>query len=197
VTFAERCSIRATTGAVAVALVLAASPATAQVNTWNLVGVTFADGGTASGFITYDASTDTIVDWDVSVSGGNEATFPAFNYTSSNSSGTTSVIAGLPQPLLRVGVGGAPGDRQFRVTPTLALDGADPSVPIDTVSNGGSGSVECFNCGPSRLISDGDLVLAAVPVTGTFGRAALAALLLAAAIGTLRRRAAVPPSDYA
>lgn len=48
--------------------------------TWTLDNVTFADGGVATGTFDYVASRNSIVDWNVSVSGGDETTFPPFTY---------------------------------------------------------------------------------------------------------------------
>lgn len=48
--------------------------------TWTLSGVTFTDGGIASGTFEYDADTDTVSSWDINVTGGDTASFPVFNY---------------------------------------------------------------------------------------------------------------------
>ncbi len=46
------------------------SPAHAEPITWNLVNVRFSDGGTAQGYICFDATRRTVLDFDVRVSGG-------------------------------------------------------------------------------------------------------------------------------
>ena len=49
--------------------------------TWTLNGVTFNDGASASGSFEFDHAIQTVVDWDISVSGGDESTFPPFTYS--------------------------------------------------------------------------------------------------------------------
>lgn len=58
--------------------------ASADIVTWNLSGVTFADGGTATGFFTVDTSSGTLSSVDISVAGGNTTLFPVLTYTSPN-----------------------------------------------------------------------------------------------------------------
>ena len=48
---------------------MSALPAQADPIIWTLHGVTFDDGGTATGRFTYDAATNTYYDWNVSVTG--------------------------------------------------------------------------------------------------------------------------------
>jgi hypothetical protein len=66
------------------------TPALADTVTWTLTGVTFADGGTASGFFTTDSTLGTLLSVDISVAGGNTTLFPAFTYN----------IASPPNPTL-------------------------------------------------------------------------------------------------
>ncbi len=48
---------------------------------WTLNGVTFDDGGIATGSFVFDADANELVSWNVEVSGGNETDFPPFVYT--------------------------------------------------------------------------------------------------------------------
>ena len=157
---------------VGLAVLLALStPAFAQVNTWNLSGVTLSDGTTASGFITYNFGTSTVLNWMVTVQLGTNPTFTARTYDPSNSTAFTQNL-GNPQTTIILQELPAPpaGQRQWRVTPASALDGALPVVPINlATAGGGSGSVECFNCSPFRPITGGNLVLAAVPTMSNAG----------------------------
>lgn len=69
------------------AVCLIASVAQAGVYRMTLKDVAFADGGTASGWFEADTFSDAGVpdNWDITVTGGNESLFPAFDYTPSNS----------------------------------------------------------------------------------------------------------------
>jgi len=55
------------------------SMAVAALVDWTMNG-TFADGGTLNGSFTFDANTHTATNWNLSVAGGNTATFPPFTY---------------------------------------------------------------------------------------------------------------------
>lgn len=122
-----------------------------------LSNVGFADGGEASGTFIYDSDTDAVVNWNIMVTGGNEASFPPFTYSISNST-VASFDAGDLQPRITFRV---PEDsRSFRITPTASLAGAgNVALQLDT-GGGGSGGVECFNCNPFRLIDSGSLLIA-------------------------------------
>ena len=53
----------------------------AEPLTWSLDNVTFNDGGIATGSFTIDASLNSVLNWNISVSGGDQVVFPTFNYT--------------------------------------------------------------------------------------------------------------------
>lgn len=64
--------------AAVVAILTVSSPAQAVLLNWNLDGVTYDDGGIASGSFQYDADTEQIGNIDISVTNG--TTFSSFNY---------------------------------------------------------------------------------------------------------------------
>jgi len=78
-------------GVIVGSLIGLASPAVATPVLWNLSGVTFADGGTASGSFTYDAATGTYSSWSISVVGGTTAALPTFTYDAGSSKPTNCV----------------------------------------------------------------------------------------------------------
>ncbi len=176
-------------------LLLFASQASAQINTWNLSGVTFDDSTTASGFITYNFGTSSVTNWSVSVQAS--PSFTARTYDPGNS--TVSVNdTGNTQLTIMFQESPAPGfsQRQFRITPVSALDGTLTTVPVNLATIGnGSGAVECFNCGPFRLIVAGSFTIAAVPTMSGPLLIGLTTLLMATGSWMLlRRRVSVAPA---
>jgi hypothetical protein len=137
--------------------VLAAAPFTfASTVMWNLNDVTFSDAATASGSFSFDADTNTLSNWDISVTSG---VLSAFTYTPSDSTaGSHFQEAGYQDELLFMANGST---RQLRMTPLSALTDSGVTVPINlNTFGGGSGSVECFNCSPYREIVSGSFVTA-------------------------------------
>ena len=123
--------------------------------TWTLQGVTFQDGGTASGTIQYDADTNHGSDWNISVSGGNTGIFPAITYTPTDS--TFQILAGTfvfdgPQAPSINPIPGA--NRNIRFNFDAALTNAGGT---EGFNQAGLGSIECYNCSPFRLIVAGDV----------------------------------------
>lgn len=161
-----------------VALALCAGiPASASV-IWNLSGVAFADGGIATGFFTWDASTDTMGAYSISVSGGDIDTFPAVAYDNGDSSATWMLLIGDSNNTFIFEMNGSV--RELRFTPITDLTNAGGTVPLNlSTANGGSGGVECFNCGPFRLIDAGSLT-SATPEPATLGMSILALGILVA-----------------
>ena len=124
---------------------------------WTLSGVRFEDGGTASGSFVYDADTQLLSAWSLAVDGGSATAFPPITYHTSNSTIYADSGFSNPQPTIIATLGGS--QRQIRVTPIAALTNAGGTVAINLATAGGnSGSIECYNCGPSREIVAGDLV---------------------------------------
>jgi hypothetical protein len=163
-------------GALALAgLVLTAGalPAQATPITWNLDGVTFSDGTTASGSFTIDAAAHTWSSLNISTMSG---VLSAFTYDASNSGiyfngfgpNAFSIIPGNGQRYLT-----------FSFLDPLPINGG--SAAINTAA-----SWECNNCGTFRMVTHGSLTSAAanVPEPGTLAIMAPALGL----IGFLARR---------
>lgn len=135
----------------------------ASTVTWNLNGVTFNDAATATGTFDWDVDTHTLSNWNISVGAG---TLSAFTYTPADSAaGSYLQVSGYQEELL-FSVNGS--TRQLRMTPVNALTNAGGIDPINLNTwGGGSGAVECFNCGPYRPIVAGSF--AAAPEPGSLG----------------------------
>jgi len=55
-------------------------------------------------------------------------------------------------------------ERTLRITPVAVLDGTPPTVAVDTATAaGGSGGMECYNCGAPRRIVSGSFVMTPLP----------------------------------
>lgn len=123
----------------------------ASTVTWNLNNVAFSDGATASGSFDFNADTNTLSNWDISVTSG---ALSAFTYIPADSTaGSYFQETGYQDELLFMVNGST---RQLRLTPLTALTDAGGTVDINlNTFGGGSGSVECFNCGPYRLVVSG------------------------------------------
>ncbi len=128
-------------------------PASAVTLTWTLKNVIFDDGGQAVGSFNYDANTNTLSNWNISVSGGNESTFPPLTYAPSNSE--TDIfdnvyLFGLNDDSLR----------EIRFEPISSLTNAGGTIPFNPASIFAS---ECYNCSPFRAFVSGSLTAKAVP----------------------------------
>jgi hypothetical protein len=149
-------------------------------------------GGTAAGWFVFDAATQVVSDWSISVSGGDETVFPPFAWAPSaddeallpyadviNFSGDAAP-AGLPW---------ASRPRQIRLDLATPLPDAYGTVLIDPSSVIGEDlGAECFACLPFRFIVSGAVTStppAAVPEPSTL---LLLASGLAVALRTTRRR---------
>lgn len=142
--------------------VLAVAPISfASTVTWNLSNVAFGDAATASGSFSFDADTNTLSTWNISVTSG---ALSAFTYTPSDSTaGSYFQVSGYQNELLFMVNGST---RELRMTPVNALTdaGGTDAINLNTFGNG-SGSVECFNCGPYREIVSGSFTTAAATAT--------------------------------
>lgn len=144
--------------AVAAALIFgAAAPAHADVMTWNLSGVTFTDGTTASGFVNMDPTAKVKSTFNVSTMNGG---LSAFTYDNSNSGLYFGGGAGPNNFILFTNQ----GNRYFNFSFTNALNASGGSFALNTAS-----SYECTNCGQFRMVTGGSLSTAAtdVPEPGT------------------------------
>ncbi|MBU6198744.1 MAG: hypothetical protein KGI64_09655 [Xanthomonadaceae bacterium] len=132
-----------------------ASGAFAFPVTWTLSGATFSDSGTATGSFVYDADTNTLSNWSVSVAGGNTTTFPPITYDTTSASGYYS-----PSNATTLGVLLSIGSRQVRIPGTSALSDAGGTLAINLAS---PAQGECYNCAPYRVFAAGSLVGTAAP----------------------------------
>lgn len=140
-------------------LAFTAAAAFANPITWTLTA-TFADGGTASGTFTYDYDTNTFSNWNVSAAGGNTTVFPPFDFTptssvlSFNSNDPTGLtiafvsFATFPDP-----TAGTPENLVLGATLASPLTDALGAINISPSAY----SYECYDCGPSRAITNGTL----------------------------------------
>jgi PEP-CTERM motif len=147
--------IFASCAAVALASAMAL-PAQAAILNWALGGVTFADGGTASGTFSTDTATGFVTAFNVSTAGG--STLSPFSYTAGTSTVQDNLFA--PQSFLLINTA---------ITRYVALVFANPltagGVNSLAIGNFPVGSYECDNCNAVRYVTSGfaTTVTAAVP----------------------------------
>jgi hypothetical protein len=158
--------------------------------TWTLQNAVFSDYGTATGSFVFDNTTDTIVSYDISTSGGDTGTFPAFVFENGAPDNTGTYVdtgndylnfeTDITQP------GGNPyGDLQLQL-PTYPLPAMGGTVWFD-LSN--PYQAECYNCDPYRSFVSGDVTtVSAVPEPGVVTLLGCGFFGLA---GMLRRKMAV------
>jgi len=133
-----------------------ASTAQATPILWNLNDVQFKDGGVATGWFTFDASTNDITDFSIRVSGGDTGTFAPLTYSTSNSSAYKALWKGYQDYVFFL----KGSTRLISFATSVAL--TDAGNPTDLVN--APFSAECYNCAPYRTYaSPGRLIAAAVP----------------------------------
>lgn len=163
----DRSSIWARRTARAACLLLLGLPllASATPVRWVFANARFADGGTITGRFTYDADTNVVSNWNVSVAGGNTATFPPITYDTTTSITGAQPLIGNTQTTVLFYLNGSP--RTLRVTPVTDFTNAGGTVAINlNTPNNRSGGLECFNCGPAREITSGSFI--GTPVAAGF-----------------------------
>lgn len=153
--------------------------ARAAVLRWTLNDVVFSDGGQASGYFDIDAtlmsmpscedcvSRSGMLDWNITVSGGEEYNFPNFSFTP-NSSWDEVESAKPPRFPGTIIIFHEKRDNDtperiisFYLASPLTNEGGEiPLIQIDS----GVGSGECFNCNPYRKIVSGTLTASPAPI---------------------------------
>ncbi len=135
------------------ALLAATSAAVAAPVRWTLKDVAFEDGGSAAGWFVYDEPTGLLIDWSLSVSGGDTLTFPP---TTWRAGASTAAVGDFGNPALTVFFYAGDPRRDLRMTPVADLTdaGGEVLLDLDTAFVHGGG-IDCFNCTPSRDISAG------------------------------------------
>jgi hypothetical protein len=153
-----KCGLLISRSLAALAMLLLSAAASANSVVWTLDGVTFDDGGTASGQFTLDADRQVLRPWSISVAGGNTANFPALTYSFGTNSTASTFNGGNPQDTIVFEL--TDGSlRQLRITPSAALTDSGGTIALDlATAHNESGGVECFNCGPARIVTAGSLV---------------------------------------
>jgi len=155
-----------------ICVILWAASSQAAPLTWNLDGVNFDDGGVATGNFVFDADTNTVLDWNISVSGGDEDLFPIFSYTPTTVIAVGVYTAGSGQSLQFFVDPNAPGgtadSRLLSLTTDAALTSAGGSVSLlsqISTPDGFFESAECYNCNPFRLVVNGTITAVPIPAT--------------------------------
>ena len=121
----------------AMAALLASTASYAGPLTWNLTDVTFDDGGTASGWFTYDADTNALSDWAITTTDGSVLSGATYTPAGYGYAYNGYFLFSLGSPYLLF-------------TPASALTDAGGTVAL---SQNGYGSYECNNCYPYRFAS--------------------------------------------
>lgn len=162
-------------------LSLVALPCAAMPLTWSLDNVTFTDGAVATGSFSYDADINSLIDWSISVSGGNETIFPAFSYTPTTIPDTGIFDTGLGLSFalfVDTFAGGGTLDSRVLVLSTLApLTDAGGIIALETAGRPEWESRECYNCNPYRLVETGS-IRSAVPEPSSLGILATGLILI-------------------
>jgi len=150
------------------------SPSYGAIVDWQLNGVTFSDGGIATGDFSFDSSTSLMVSFNISTSGGNTNNLPPTVYSSSNPNdhGSMSLFA-PPYPNDAIGMRdvsqstpldplGIDRILMMRFENTLSTPSAYNAIFTGVNQYGIHPSMECFDCSPYRIITGG--YVSAVPI---------------------------------
>jgi hypothetical protein len=139
-----------------VAALLAAAPSAAAVPVrWTLQNVAFEDGGRAEGWFVYDEPTGLVIDWSLTVTGGDTLAFPPATWRAGAS---TASVGDFGNPALTVFFYAGDPRRDLRLTPVADLtdEGGEVLLDLDTAFVH-SGGIDCFNCDPWRDVVAGSL----------------------------------------
>ena len=158
--------------------------------TWAVNG-TFADGGTISGSLTYDADTNIMSAWNLAVAGGDTGTFPSFVYSDSINNSFLD-FAGTDDKFIfcsTVDCNNNVQRRDLRLAfgAPLTDAGGMATLLAGPVLPSPEWGLECFNCGPVRYIVSGSATTGGATAVPEPGTVALFGLGLVA-FGLMRRR---------
>ncbi|HET9146596.1 MAG TPA: PEP-CTERM sorting domain-containing protein [Acetobacteraceae bacterium] len=156
---------------------LATATASADV-VYNLQNVGFSDSGITTGTLTINTSGD-VSAYDISVSGGDTSSFPAFTYDPTNSSEYAFQASG--DKIYTFAQDNS--YRQLRLPVATLLSPAGGTYILAANNSYGG---ECFNCSPYRGLTGGKLVSAPTSVPEPAPLAILGTGLIG--LGLLRRR---------
>jgi CSLREA domain-containing protein len=127
---------------------------------WMLSGVTFDDGGIATGSFDFEANSQNAANVNIQVSGGGPA-FPPLIYSQ-----VQVVTINGPVPTFTFYTP-LSSSRQLSLTPLFSMTNSGGVVPIDTSTSTGFRSLERFFGDPYRLVVAGSLVSTNVTATPT------------------------------
>ncbi len=131
----------------------------AAVRTFTLSGVTFADGGTASGTFDLDTVSGAVSNWSIAVAGGDTGTFPPLVYSPSNSTGFYWPAVSPYAPRIQFNLNDS--NRQLRLPLLL-----DPTANCGTIGIALNDALaaECYNCSPYRTYTAGAVTTPAADI---------------------------------
>lgn len=170
-----RCKVTLTAMACVGILALGVMPARADVINWALQGVTFSDGGTASGNFSTDSVTGDVVGFNVTTTAGTKlggTTYDASvaevlnNFWTTDSFDLTQDVPGMIDYLELAFV------NPLNVAATDPLNTTAPRY-----------SYECVRCYPARLVTAGEAVVLSPTPPAEVPEPATAAVLLAGLLG--------------
>ena len=125
---------------------------------WSLQNANFVDGGMASGWFIYDATSNAVGPYLIDVSGGDTATFPAFTYEAGVAPNTAAYAFSSPMYVVfDTNIPSPDPDypeafRELRVQVATWMTDTGGEIPM-------SSGEECYNCSPFRSFARGGSIV--------------------------------------